>query len=511
MVATPPPDPTWTGFGAEGVLTQYAAFMRHHMIEQSETGPTKLRRDLQDYEYEVEYYLRNLKEYRGKHAQAQEYLKTLKLKLKSSDTNNLQQQGEALRMLPFVLGTRLEATGDLAVLIRATAEWGGRQYDIGDFDVSLSAFTFSTGQPIHYIRRPIDPRSNRPVSFRTFPGFYAQDTAVAARTTVGVNPQDYDTPVEYLRQVYSKLTLSVPHYNREYFPLAETVPDPPWSMFLPADMTAAALLKHAESRQAPLRTQITDQEETVKQYAQTVETYVGQVRTYKQRVRDTKRELNEAMRIAKEAVGEIDQDKLVEELKYIITLPGVMGIKFDANGVPVVHIRTMIVHAGRKYYMGDFEVTLHEPRPDFAGVLAIRQTKSADEREHGREHKHLYFHRDFSYDWFCFGSRREDLRELFRLGDMGALLHLMINTMNAVNDYQEGYISEYYPEIPLDYVYRNTISDTADFIVDGELNVAAIRGGGRRGRKRPRRRPAHLRNERNTLGAQALIAAGIVR
>lgn len=501
MVVVPPPDPTWMGFDAEGTLTKYAAFKRQHMIERSETGPSKLKRALQDHEYEVEYYLRNLKEQRGKYAQAQEHLETLKLKLESSDTNNLQQQGEALRMLPFVLGTRLEATGDLAVLIRVTAEWNGRQYDIGDFDVSLSSYVFSMGQQVTYVRRPVDPSRGKLVPFETLPGFYSRDTAVAARATLGVDPQDY-TPVEYLRQIYSQLALSIYRYDRECFPLAETTPDPLWSTFLPADMTTSALLKYVESRQGPLRMRIADQEEVSKQCARTIETYVGRVRTYKQKVRDAKRELNEAMRIAKEAVGEIDQDKLVKELQYIITLPGVMGIKFDDNGAPVVHIRTMMIHAGRKHYMGDFEVTLHEPRPDFAGVLAIRQTSAG---------KHLYFHREYSYDWFCFGNRGEDLRELFRLGEMGGLLHLMINTMNAVNDYQEGYIPEYYPEIPLDYVYRNTISDTADFIVDGELNVAAIRGGGRRGRKRPRRRPAHLRNERNALGAQALIAAGIVR
>ena len=159
---------------------------------------------------------------------------------------------------------------------------------------------------------------------------------------------------------------------------------------------------------------------------------------FERQVSDTHRKLAKAKadlaRLRRESKQhvEVDRQTALAELRYITSLPGVMGMRFTHNGVPVVHVRTSLVLQGRRFDLGDYEIHFVGDSEQSGSIPTMVRTRSP--------------HRGRSYYWgngrmveggyegsFCFGNRHNDISSFFRAGDFGHMLNLMIDSLNSIN------------------------------------------------------------------------------
>lgn len=149
--------------------------------------------------------------------------------------------------------------------------------------------------------------------------------------------------------------------------------------------------------------------------------------------------------------GDFDEDDAREQLQYITSLPGIMGIRFeryDGIDVPVLHVRASTLYGERLYDVGDFEIMFRETH-DTSSVVPVTQTRASTTR-----YNTLYYHPGGGYNWFCFGQRGGELQGLFRRGDYGQFVQIAINTINSINRGDQPYIPDYYRPIPLNATWR---------------------------------------------------------
>lgn len=148
------------------------------------------------------------------------------------------------------------------------------------------------------------------------------------------------------------------------------------------------------------------------------------------------------------------EQALLADIEYIKTLPGVLGTRVEA-GRFIVHVRCSSEYDGKLYDFGDFEVTLAPSRQRYSTseVLDVYCTRiGMRKNREGYYYRHPYFHEEqrrngTSTGWFCFGNRTDQIRRLFKRGDYGEMMHLVINTMNSVTEGSEDYY-QYFTEIP---------------------------------------------------------------
>jgi hypothetical protein len=146
----------------------------------------------------------------------------------------------------------------------------------------------------------------------------------------------------------------------------------------------------------------------------------------------------------------VNLQEVADELRRIIALPGVMGLRFKKNGTPVFHVRASHLYRGRRYDVGDFEVRFKLFEDGDDGALNVYGTRV--------RRGNFYYHREdsASTSWFCFGNRAQEAQDMFRGGHYAAMMGLLINSMNSINtsDRSVDGLREGYHEIPVDLVWK---------------------------------------------------------
>lgn len=143
----------------------------------------------------------------------------------------------------------------------------------------------------------------------------------------------------------------------------------------------------------------------------------------------------------------VSREEIAVMVTYISRLPGVMGLKFDREGIPVIHIRATHARQMLRWDFGDYEFKLM-PNEQYEGVLVLKKTRGV---------KGFYDFDHNSLDWFCFGDRAPELTGLFNTGNYADLFQLLINTLNSVNEgIKIKQLDEEYDRIHLRAVWKTT-------------------------------------------------------
>src|SRR5262249_43372529 len=149
----------------------------------------------------------------------------------------------------------------------------------------------------------------------------------------------------------------------------------------------------------------------------------------------------------------VDEDRAREELRYITSLPGVMGMKFTRDGTPVLHVRLSHLRNGHRYDMGDMEITFSPRLGNSVVAMVLTRTSMSGNAP-------LYWGSIRRRDdgamegEFCHGSRSEELRLLFNRGDFSQFVHLIMNTLDGINQGHGSNLRDTFTEIPEGCVWR---------------------------------------------------------
>lgn len=458
------PTPTWHGSPPDAPQ-RYLAFVKdgrnerlRDMIAESERKVEAARADLADYTQAIETNRRRIIEQRNRLAEVRQDLNDL------PTPEELQAEVERIKAIPNVFGIRVDSDGTLVVHVRTYVTYEGSRVDLGDFEICFEEDLDYTSWPVVYTRVPTAPGGDHDVGCRRgfereqregsiYYGYFKFNRAdaeiIRSLLASGVI---YEALVLMLSRMCSIDEDFIGCFQK----LAEGAdPSPTWRGYM--DELTDGLHKTIDRfANGPVRVQIAEAQHYIDHYEAELRKYADRVREKNTQIRQLEAEVQE---LRSQQHGEIDERAVLQELRYIKGLPGVMGVRFNEYGIPVFHIRTSHVLENRRYDLGDFEVALTEEGClDPRGVVSIHQTRSSRGRR-----EHLFFHAErgtradgAAEGWFCFGGRSSDLTRLFRRGEFGQMMHLLVNTMNGVNrDYRRhDTLNDYYREIPMNAVWR---------------------------------------------------------
>lgn len=453
-----PPMPKWHGMPPD-LVDQYLAFARRYQTESVATRRRKVEGRIADLGYSRQDVANCIKRYREQVAETTELVAQWKQKLTLLSDFGPHEEG-LLHLMdqPYFLGLRVNSAGRLVLHLRGYKEEKGESRYVGDFEFDLD--TLKAADTLVFTQTDITERA-----YAASPANFYSTTNGIIQSVLYVYCRSY---WELLRDgdfcglAYALIKdVCLPATPKAHLGLDTVEPEPAWQGVAPGVERALArtldFLVHAEARNSLAEAQ------------ENLVTYKSQQKRYTDKLRSLNKELAEARAELKQLQAQVDnpvfnEEAAREELRYMTSLPGVMGVKFEdvANRgvVPVFHVRTTMVHQGQRYDMGDYELALCRHHGESAAVIVTRQTRTARSGIGG-----LYYHSiGYSYgcwccerlSWFCFGDRARELTQMFEQGDFGTFLHLAINSMNAVNDRDIGYytLSEYFVKIDDDAVWK---------------------------------------------------------
>jgi len=440
------PPPTWHGFD-RNMVTKYMEFLKAN-----DSMASDIKRREEDIEYfkdriqECSTTIRNMRDTAREAAQELEQLKT---RHEVSD-EELGLALERLVELPFVIGTRIDAKGLLIVQIRVMRDANdGLVFDYGDYEVivglHLSTYYSETKNPMPVATRLRKGPSRDPYSYdmlrASIEDVYHNHTGY-----LDMKEEDNKSTLliegsvdKYIQNIHNAICMRGDDSRPQPIPPAAS-----WNGYWPNPVTALrASIKSEEECNSRVRI-LTDK---IKQCETRATDYVRAIADYKRMLRDVKASLKE-LQAQQAQRRDPDPEKAERTLRYIMTLPGVMGIKFNDAGVPVIHVRASHVQDGRRYDFGDYEFTLSPSNITGEGVLVAKKSRG----RHG-----FWDHFDdgrFDGGWFCFGSRATELNGMYRQANYADMMHLLINSINGVNNGYEYHLTERYDEIPVDLVWQ---------------------------------------------------------
>jgi len=441
------PQPTWQGFG-DDLLQKFATYTLTSRIATAKEEPERIARELEDAVGGAERYERMLTElresvrkYEAEIAQLEEVMRA------GEDDTALLAELERLNALPFVIGTRTDMTGRLYIQLRLTPRRGMRRRDLGDFEIGLVHDRRNqSSYRLHQIRRVEGMHYDK---FHSFEVYDRQGDCVvgsigltagliANRQLVQLAQEAHDSLIGSAREPYGG------------FPLLGN-PEQIWDGFTANPMKAVkrsiALLKESSPEERVRRLS-----NAVGQSTADIERYMQLIREQRAKVRQLRAAHQDALRLADGAALNLDLQEVLASLQYIMQLPGLVGIKFDDEGVPILHVRSSHLIQGRRFDFGDYQFRLVPNRYSHQGVIETTRTRG----ERG-----YYWHPDGYHGegWFCFGNREAELRNLLKSGSYREFVHLLINTLNSVNerDRSLGGLMDVYREIPVGEVWQNRL------------------------------------------------------
>lgn len=426
--------PTWSGFPPDLVAkwleftaTIHANRLAEHIV--------RLGARITSAEFQIRNKGSLLKSTKEQITRNQQEIASLRERLVRPEQTALQEAVEGLLTVPEVIGTRVDSAGRLLIMVRVTHE----EHDLGDYELLAreTVASFTRIEAVRHVKQ--HPYLSPQVSARRW--IYHIPSGEGGELVRKLEL------AQFVRWALAEIR-NIPDYRLGTYPLqSDTAPEQVWDGYT-ANPTKA-LLHGWEDLQTVNHDRLASLEREQREAKVTRERLINQIRECQREVRDLRAERAVAKQ-AQEAGGSRSQEQLTNELRYITTrLKGVMGIRFTSDGTPIIHIRTSHVCDGQRYDMGDIQITLI-PHTHTEGVVLATLTRRGKSPP-------LYWHH-FSRDregetgFFCFGNRAYQLNELLRQGEFGQLLHLLINGLNAVNDYMDSpeMLNDRFERIPMD-------------------------------------------------------------
>lgn len=466
MPPVPPPSPTWHGF-TDRLLAQYAAFVLKYKVEMAETRPRELRAQLDQLNSNIDSYTSHLTQLRRERSQIADQIAELEQQLRGPDDETVAREVARLLALPGIVGTRVDRNGMLVIQLRVTVDTPEGRRDIGDYELP-----FTVVSRRHYGESPwylvvINLRRPQGISrghLRQLAHYDSEHEADFLYYRLDNDPSGMLIEGRLADLAQQCIGAIRDIRSPEQYPLLEAgnEPESVWDGFTVNPGKALRRLIRLQGQSGTVE-RLTALRSDVEYIDSRISTHTRRMREAQAKLRQVRAELAQLEANASPSV-EIDLPAVARELRFItMGIPGVMGMKFDTDGTPILHIRTSYEQDGRRYDFGDFEVHLRKSDHSTAGVLRIYRTRETysyywstyDRLRDGRE-----------TGYFCFGGRAGELYSHFERGEFGILVHLLVNSMNSVNKDSRDHVGYGdFPEIPLTSVWRS------------------------RPRQRPRRRP----------------------
>jgi hypothetical protein len=473
------PAPTWTGV-PDDIVQKFATFMATDAQRRAQLIPDELRDELRV----AEHHLSRYREHKSNLDQDIKPLRTKERRLlkqlngRTSKTDDyLKEQIELIYALPFVIGSRVDQTGRLVVQMRLQVTELGKLRDMGDFELTFDGTSSGGGRQwnspqdwkyrlgiirlttnywwnIKGINDPYEERDNVTGGFTLWQR--SAKNYISSWDFVGLaqNVHDFlvtqNTPDESDFDAEDLL-------NEDYavFPVLIGTPDSVWDGFVPNPLKA--LHRSIELHDGTIEYELSRVREDLKDIVYELELAKANVREWDAKVRIA-RAAYEANRTDDARQIVIQFEDVVETIASIMRLPGVMGMRFDETGWPVVHVRSSFDYFGKRFDAGDFELTFMEDQqaPGQGGIRTFETRSGAMLRGHTAR---SYYHPNGRASWFCYGDRSNELQRLLRDGHYVEMVHLAINTLNGLNpgDQNEDVIAQYYARIPRNLVWRSDV------------------------------------------------------
>lgn len=431
------PAPTWSGFEAE-CLGKFLNFVVKQRLKGDPYNTERIEQRISDLQYEI----RGLRRYIEDCARATEKLRsdleeveTQLARITDIDDEALESMLKSITDLPYVTGLRADEQGALTVRIALRQQWW---YTVDLGEVEFSFANVSEDLFLSYlVRKPWSMKGIHLGEYR--------------RSQSGL--QRLDTTGD-IASIIDDLRREIEGINRRgawRYPYALR-PLRRQPLQFDADVIKAALkntlLRNARGlvqQQARLKRQLAQNAKDTEDDREAIRGNNTQLRTLRTQLAGLK------------SGGEnivVNLQEVADELRRIIALPGVMGLRFKKNGTPVFHVRASHLYRGRRYDVGDFEIRFKLFEEGDQGALNVYGTRV--------RRGNFYYHPEdrAGTSWFCFGSRAKEAQDMFYGGHYAAMMGLLINSLNSINgsDRSAEALSEYYHRIPVDLVWKPALT-----------------------------------------------------
>lgn len=446
------PDPTWTQSDND-LLPKWMKYLEWHSQHEGDGEISRLQGMIRNDQHRIESATRYIKEYNNQIKRFKDQLAELTNAPVISD-DELRSKHDELIALPYVAGTRVGRAGELHVLID-TAKLCPEGHSLGWVEVG---YEFSLNGRIHFVSGNIDE------VYRALAGYYRADfSTIGGVTTLSVSLNTPRRHREYvtsgdIAKVVSYMAEQLERYALDYIGRIAQVPADkhaayqPWSGYVTDP--ALAIRRLQEVTEAPTaEREVRNLESNIVRYTEAKKEYSDELRKYRNQLREHQAELLELEKARANAAGTtIDIEEARTTLEYISTLPGVIAIKFDGDGIPVLHLRNSVVHDGKRYDLGDFELYLRTEDAYFGTTMKVRRTRcpaggSYDQGWHPEA------------DRFCFGRTSiVEILDAYRRGDFGHCVNIAIGIMNSLSAGHEYLIEAgQFAEIAIDNVWQRKL------------------------------------------------------
>lgn len=455
MPKTTLPMPTW--YKSDGnLLSKYVKFLERHFETHGTQRVHKLTTQLRNLNDNLVSFRESIEKHETVLRECEDRVNMARKQMVIFSDDQLQTEYRALVNIPEVIGTRVDAYGALVVLLRPVV--AGR--DLGDFEFDFTLIEDDT-KPYDRVRL----QCNRlPINGKIRSRFFEACPRVNHTDT-----SDYliDLPpcpqrktqlqsgkvAAIILEVLGRFNDLGPYLLSDLALRTNEPIEAAWDGYVSNPIKALRRrMDIIVNTNALVR--ILLEEHNLQEQRTTYGNSVGNLRTAQAELRDTKVQLQKANLYVKRTSLPTDKRQAADDLRRITTrIPGVMGVRFDIDGVALIHVRRSAVHNGKRYDLGDYVLRLemnHEMRD---AVIRTERTRTPATVKEGYRESLYWQDDDYAEPWFCFGERSKELKELFLEGTFAQFVHLAVNSMNNVNEADRRYLSQY-PEIPLDEVWR---------------------------------------------------------
>ena len=442
------PAPTWTR-SDNNLLHKWLKYLKWQRGEYGTDGIRQAKDAIAESQREVNTYDGYARDYNTKIANLKDQITKLKKKVEPTDAE-IMQKYEALIASPHVIGTRIDSQGALVALIDPQLV-EGKTLEFGMYEVDVRSLSHGRHQIV--LLDKDRTLLNLIYSAHHYQDeYYGKQNSLIASISLDGDAvraiDDYDL-LPAVENLVDKIQRLYP-YNRRYgYNLAKKSPtrnlDQPWSGFVEDPVRALRRLRLMYGTQ-DVASQIKDLQYSLRSQEVRKKGCLDDLRALRKQLRDQEAELAKLEATTKK--DDIDLEEAARSLEFISTLPTVIAIKFDPDGIPVIHVRNTFVRGGNRYDLGDFEIRLVLEHKRFGDVAKVRRTRCPLGGSYNQG-----WHPDDNA--FCFGNRTSEMRDAFYAGDLNHAFNLILGTMNEIDADHDYRVREgMFAEIAMDDVWQ---------------------------------------------------------
>jgi hypothetical protein len=448
-----PPKPTWKGT-PPNLAAKFVEFARFHHTQARVVRRDQIERKIASHEENKRYYLEDSASYRERIVRYREDIASYQKALIPLDDLSRYDEGMIdLLDRPNLLGIRPDSRGGMLVHLRIYSDRADNEpVYLGDFEVGLR-FIYSRDHGDMMVEVNQTDTHCRNHWSEGFSRSFHEDSASYGRLHFYEGDRRKQVVEGKFCDLLDAFTRIIVRRSTARGGCQSAEPEAPtWTGITPnLDEVLRRTLDLGLNE--PMRGKINKATKELTSTQTSAAGLVSQIREVNRKLSQARAELAQMDAVPQDAG--FNEDDAREQLRYITSLPGIMGVRFERyNGidVPVLHVRASTLHRGRHYDVGDFEIMFRETR-DTSSVVPVTLTRPSQSR-----YNTMYYHPDrrgyAGYNWFCFGQRGRELQGLFQEGEYGQFVQIALNTINWINTGDQPYIPEYYNEIPLDASWK---------------------------------------------------------